>query len=77
MSRYDHARALELSSRAFADSLSEREQDWLNQKLKITNKLMERSRPRLRRKNLCKWIEFRATVIRRIRRILVLLTTKY
>lgn len=33
MSRYDHARAAELSSRAFADSISEREQIWLNQHL--------------------------------------------
>ena len=33
MSRYDHARALELSSRAFADSLSDREQLWLSQHL--------------------------------------------
>ena len=31
MSRYDHARALELSSRAFADTLSDREQAWLSQ----------------------------------------------
>ena len=29
MSRYDHARALELSSRSFADSLGEHEQSWL------------------------------------------------
>lgn len=33
MSRYDHARALELSGRVFADSLSEREQNWLSQHL--------------------------------------------
>jgi anti-sigma factor RsiW len=33
MSRYDHARALELSTRVFADSLSEREQNWLSQHL--------------------------------------------
>ena len=33
MSRYDHARALELSSRVFTDSLSEREQNWLSQHL--------------------------------------------
>ena len=33
MSRYDHARALELSSRAFADFLSEREQTWLSEHL--------------------------------------------
>ena len=33
MSRYDHTRAAELSSRAFADSLSEGEQSWLNQHL--------------------------------------------
>ena len=31
MSRYDHARASELSSRSFADSLAEREQRWLTQ----------------------------------------------
>lgn len=33
MSRYDHARAAELSNRAFTDSLSEREQNWLSQHL--------------------------------------------
>ena len=33
MSRYDHARALELSARVFADSLSEREQTWLSEHL--------------------------------------------
>jgi hypothetical protein len=33
MSRYDHARALELSGKSFADSLSEREQSWLCQHL--------------------------------------------
>lgn len=31
MSRYDHARAVELSSRAFVDSLGEREEKWLSQ----------------------------------------------
>jgi len=33
MSGYDHARALELSRRVFADSLSEHEQNWLSQHL--------------------------------------------